>query len=104
LIELDLSFPSQTLSRANGPRPLPLICAHQLSPSQDVAFHRKNYILSMGSGLKLEFGVERIEPKEIPVRAVLGRRAGASVADALEIIPTLYCAIGEAPFRRRPFR
>jgi hypothetical protein len=59
-----------------------------------VAFHCKNYILSTRSGLKLEFGVERIEPKDIPVRAVLGRRAGASEADALEIIPTLYRAIG----------
>ena len=43
--------------------------------------------------LKLEFGVERIEPKEITVSAVLGRRARASLADALEIIPTLYRAI-----------
>jgi hypothetical protein len=104
LIELDLSFPSQTLSHAYGPRPLPLICAHQASRGQDVAFHRKNYILSTRSGLKLEFGVERVELKEIPVRAVLGRRAGTSVADAPEIIPALYRAIGEAPFRRRPFR
>jgi hypothetical protein len=40
-----------------------------------VTFHRKNNILSPRSGLKLEFGAERIEPKEIPVRAVLGRIA-----------------------------
>jgi hypothetical protein len=52
----------------------------------------------------LEFGVERVQPEEIPVRAILGRRAGASVADMLEIILTLYRAIGEAPFRRHPFR
>jgi hypothetical protein len=69
-----------------------------------MAFHGQNKILSTRSGLKLEFGVQRVEPEEVPMRAVLGWRAGASVADALEIIPTLYRAVGEARFRRHAFR
>jgi hypothetical protein len=64
-----------------------------------MAFHGQKNILSTRSGMKLEFGVERIEPEEVPMRAVLGWRAGASVADALEIIPTLYRAVGEASFQ-----
>ena len=44
-----------------------------------MAFHGQNKILSTRSGLELEFGVERIEPEEVPMRAVLFNTARRTI-------------------------
>src|SRR5215211_439233 len=70
-------------------RSLPLVSPHQLRDGNGSAGECLLELGSSGARLELERVLERVEPEEVAVRAVTGRRAGPAIAGRAKVVAAL---------------